>query len=221
MSPVLTFLSLAITDAMNPFTVASMAMLLALDRAVARGAIFAVTTFIIYLIFAVLLAEGWTAAIASLLPMLPVWVPGALLLILAVVCVGFAIRLWLSPPKAGAGTTLAAALTLSRTAVFAIVSTLSDLPTAVPLFAAVTQLPPLAEGRTGQYAWLAGYTLVYVAPLLLLLGLRVALGTRADAALARVLSGVEWGFRHLLPPVLLIAGGVAGWSGIARLTGAM
>jgi len=217
MSSVLTFLGLAITDAMNPFTVATMAMLLALDRAVARGVIFAATTFVIYLIYAVLLAEGWTAAIASLRPMLPEWVPGALLLVVAVVCIGFASRLWTSPPKAGAGTKLAKALTLSGTAVFAIVSTLSDLPTAVPLFAAVAQLQVLADGRLGQYAWLTGYTLVYVAPLLLLLGLRVALGMRADAALARVLSGVEWGFRHLLPPVLLIAGGVAGWSGIARL----
>lgn len=77
MSSVLTFLGLAITDAMNPFTVASVAMLPALDRAVARGLIFAITTFVIYLIFAVLLAEGWTAGIVSVLPMVPAWVDHA------------------------------------------------------------------------------------------------------------------------------------------------
>jgi hypothetical protein len=46
MWPALAFLGLAITDAMNPFTVAAMAVLLVLDRPIARGAIFAGVTFI-------------------------------------------------------------------------------------------------------------------------------------------------------------------------------
>jgi hypothetical protein len=221
MSSILTFLGLAITDAMNPFTVASMAMLLALDRPVARGVIFVVATFAVYLAFAILLAEGFTAAIAALLPLLPVWVPAALLIALAVVCIGFALYLWFNKAATDGGIALANALTLPGTAVFAVVSTLSDAPTAVPLFAAVAQLPELTDGRSGQYLWLVAYTVIYVAPLLLLLALRMALGVKADAALNRVMSVVNWSFNHLLPAVLLLAGAFAGWLGVHRLLGVL
>jgi Sap, sulfolipid-1-addressing protein len=219
MSTILTFLGLAITDAMNPFTVASMAMLLALDRPAARGVIFAGATFVVYFVFAILLVEGFTAAVTALLPLLPNWVPGALLIALAVVCIGFAFYLWLDKTATDGGMSLARALTLPGTAVFAVVSTLSDAPTAVPLFAAVAQLPELADGRFGQYLWLVAYAAIYVSPLLLLLGLRIALGAGADAALNRVMNIVNWSFKHLLPTVLLLAGAFAGWLGMERLLG--
>jgi Sap, sulfolipid-1-addressing protein len=221
MSSILTFLGLAISDAMNPFTVASMAMLLALDRPVARGVIFAVATFAVYSAFAILLAEGFTAAMTALLPLLPVWVPGALLIVLAVLCIGFALYLWLHNAATDGSMELAKALTLPGTAVFAVVSTLSDAPTAVPLFAAVAQLPELADGRFGQYLWLVAYAAIYVSPLLVLLGLRMALGAGADAALNRVMSAVNWSFKHLLPAVLLLAGTFAGWLGVDHLLGVL
>ena len=217
MSSVLTFPGLAAADAMNPFTVASMAMLLALDRPVARGVIFMGATFAVYLAFAVLLAEGFTAAVLALLPVMPDWVPGALLVALALLCFGFAVRLWRQAADTGAGVSLAMALTLPGTVVFAVLNTLSDAPTAVPLFAAVAQLPELADGRLGQYLWLVVYTGIYVTPLLILLGLRMALGAKADAALNRAKSVVDWSFKHLLPAVLSIVGSFSGWLGIDRL----
>ena len=217
MSSVLTFLGLAAADAMNPFTVASMAMLLALDRPVARGVIFMGATFAVYLAFAVLLAEGFTAAVLALLPVMPDWVPGALLVALALLCFGFAVRLWRQATDTGEGASLAMALTLPGTVVFAVLNTLSDAPTAVPLFAAVAQLPELADGRLGQYLWLVVYTGIYVTPLLILLGLRMALGAKADAALNRAMSVVNWSFKHLLPAVLSIVGSFSGWLGVDRL----
>ena len=217
MSSVLTFLGLAITDAMNPFTVASMALLVALDRPVARGAIFVGATFGVYLVFAILLAEGFTATVKDLLPLLPEWVPGALLITLAVLCVGFALYLWLYTSTSNPSKSSMTALTMPGTAVFAVVSTLSDSLTAVPLFAAVAQLPELADGRVSQYLLLVAYVAIYVAPLLLLLGLRMALGSGADAALNRVTTIVNWSFKHLLPAVLLLAGAFAGWLGLDRL----
>lgn len=221
MSSILTFLGLAISDAMNPFTVASMAMLLALDRPVARGVIFVVATFAVYLVFAILLAEGFTAAMTELLPLLPVWVPGALLIVLALACICLALHLLLNKAATDKGMELAKALTLPGTAVFAVASTLPDAPTAVPLFAAVAQLPELADGRMGQYLWLMAYTAIYVAPLLVLLALRMALGTKADTALNRVMSFVNWSFKNLLPAVLLLAGAFAGWLGVDRLLGGL
>ena len=217
MSSILSFLGLAITDAMNPFTVASMAMLLALDRSIARGVIFLGVTFVVYLVFAILLAEGFTAGVMALLPLLPDWVPGALLIALALLCIGFALYLWFNKAATGTGMSLAEVLTLPGTAVFAVASTLSDAPTAVPLFAAMVLLPQLAEGRFGQYLWLVAYVAFYVAPLLALLYLRVVLGSKADSALNRVLAVVNWTFKHLAPPILISAGAFAGWLGVFRL----
>jgi hypothetical protein len=211
MWPALAFLGLAITDAMNPFTVAAMAVLLALDRPIARGAIFAGVTFIFYLGFAIALAEGFTAAMAQWLPLLPAWVPGLLLAVLALLCIGFAVYFWLEKSAADASVRLAKAMSLPGTAVFAAISTMSDAPTAVPLFAAVAQLPLLTEARLGQYLWLTLYSAIYVAPLILLLVLRKLLRSHADKALETVLAAVNWSFRHLLPPMLLIAGAAAGW----------
>lgn len=217
MWPTLAFLGLAITDAMNPFTVAAMAVLLALDRPVARGAIFTGVTFIFYLGFAIALTEGLTAALARWLPLLPAWVPGLLLAVLALLCIGFAFYFWLERSAADASVRLAKAMSLPGTAVFAAVSTISDAPTALPLFAAVAQLSLLTEARIGQYLWLTLYSAIYVAPLLLLLALRIMLGSHVDGALKGVLAAVNWSFRHLLPPMLAIAGAAAGWFAVQSL----
>ena len=211
MWPALAFLGLAITDAMNPFTVAAMAVLLALDRPFARGLIFILVTFAVYLGFAIALEEGLTAALAHWIPLLPPWVPALLLVLLGLACIGFALYLWFDDSAADASVRLAKALSLPGTAVFAAVSTLSDAPTALPLFAAVAQLPLMTETRLGQYLWLTLYCAIYVSPLILLLVLRELLGSHADRALSKVLSAVNWSFRHLLPPMLLIAGVAAGW----------
>ncbi|MCA3562061.1 MAG: hypothetical protein IOC82_13640 [Aestuariivirga sp.] len=211
MWPILAFLGLAITDAMNPFTVAAMAVLLALDRPVARGAIFASVTFIFYLGFAIALAEGLTAVMARWLPLLPAWMPGLLLAILALLSIGFAAYFWLERSAADASVRLAKEMSLPGTAVFAAFSTISDAPTALPLFAAVAQLPLLTEARIGQYLWLTLYSAIYVAPLLLLLALRIMLASHMEGALNSVLAAVNWSFRHLLPPTLAIAGAAAGW----------
>jgi hypothetical protein len=211
MWPALAFLGLAITDAMNPFTVAAMAVLLAMDRPLARGAIFIGVTFIVYLVFAIALEEGLTAALGHWVPLLPPWVPGLLLVLLGLACIGFALHLWLDASAADASVKLVKALSLPGTAVFAAISTISDAPTAVPLFAAVAQLPFMPETRLGQYLWLTLYCVIYVAPLILLLFLRKLLGSQAEGARRHVLAAVNWSFKHLLPPMLLIAGMAAGW----------
>jgi hypothetical protein len=48
---------------------------------------------------------------------------------------------------------------------------------------------------------------------------RVATGAGTDAALSRVLAVVNWSFKHLSPPILLIVGVFAGWLGIEQLHG--
>lgn len=217
LSTSLAFMALAATDALNPATVGAMVMLLMLPRPLLQGAIFLAMTFVVYLLGAILLVEGWTVYAAQWLAMLPPWSPAALLLSGSGICFLLGLHFWRSPGAAQSVGDLAMALTPAGTAVFAVLSTLSDLPTAVPLFAAVVQVPQLAETRVGEYLWLVLYTAIYVSPLVLLLWLRCRAGTGAEAVLERVQRAIAWAYRHIMPPAFLVAAAILGYLGFMRL----
>jgi hypothetical protein len=198
MTPALAVLGLAALDALNPFSIAAMAVLLTTDRPLARGLAFVAGTLLVYLPFGAALLAGWTALMSRLLPLLPPWAPGTLLLAAGLACLAAGAWAW---GRAGAGAPLrASTLSVGATLMLAAGSTLSDLPTAVPYLAAAPQVARLAGGAGGQAAWLALYNLVYVAPLLAMLGARLALGVRAEAFSEGVTRAVEWAFARLLPP---------------------
>ncbi|KGJ23582.1 GAP family protein [Paracoccus sanguinis] len=213
----LSLLGLAVVDALNPFSIAAMALLLATDRPMARGWVFVAGTFVVYLPFGIVLVEGWTAALSALLPLLPVWLKGGAVLVAGLACISLAIYLLRQVQSLDAGASLSRAMTLPATAAFAVASTLSDAPTAVPFFAASAIIPDLASGRVGQYLWVALYCLVYIAPLLLMLGIRAAMGAHGEVVLERVQRGVGWSFRYILPPILVLGGGWLCWLGLTFL----
>lgn len=217
----LSFMGLAVADALNPFSIAAMVYLLATDRAVARGWVFVLGTLAVYLPFGVLLVEGWTAALAALIPLLPVWLVGGLLIAAGIVGIGIALWMLTKSQSASSAMPLSGGLTLRATAAFAVGSTLADAPTAFPFFAAAAQVSLLAETRMGQYLCILLYCLIYVAPLLLLLGLRIWLGDRSSTALTMVKGGVDWSFRHLLPPLLVLISAWLIWLGLERLLGVL
>jgi hypothetical protein len=213
----LSFLGLALADAMNPFSIAAMVFLLATDRPFARGGVFILGTLAVCFPFGVALVEGWTALLANLIPQLPSAVKSGLLILGGIACAGAAWWIISQGGRSGPSNRVSDRLSLPATAAFAIGSALADAPTAVPLFAAAAQIPTLAAGRLGQYAWLALYCLIYVAPLVLLLGIRLRLGEKAAPALRIVKSGVEWGFRYVLPPLLVVVGLWLVWIGVELL----
>lgn len=198
-------LGLAAMDALNPFSIAAMAVLLAMDRPAARGGIFIAGTAAVYVAFGVALVEGWTAVITRLLPALPAWSPAAVEIGLGALCLVAAIHVWWQ-----AGGTTGSAQPSSATPLgvgaFAALSTLADLPTALPYFAAASQIPMLTGHRLGQYAWLGVYNLIYVTPLMAMLGARLAFGAGAEGVLSTVRRAVNWLFQKLLPWLLLLVG---------------
>lgn len=214
---ILSLLGLALADALNPFSIGSLILLLSTDRPMARGWVFVAGTLGVYIPFGILLAEGWTAAFAALLPLLPIWLIGGVLAAAGFLCIGLAWHLSSKDRNDEPDQSLSKVLSLPATAAFAVASTMADAPTAVPFFAAAALIPDLAVGRAGQYAWVILYCLVYVAPLLLLLALRAALGVKGASMIERVQKGVYWSFRHLLPPLLVLGGGVLCWLGASFL----
>lgn len=198
-------LGLAFVDAMNPFSIAAMAFLLSTDRPVTRGLVFVVGTFAVYLFGGVVLLEGWLVVLETFLPTLPGWAPGSFEMLAGGLAVGAGLH---AGRRAAAGKPAPSPsnLSLPATLAFALASTASDLPTAIPLFAAVNQIAATGDGLAARYGWLAFYNVIYVAPLIAMLVASLTLGQRAEPALRRVRQAVDWTFARLLPPILVLAG---------------
>jgi hypothetical protein len=204
-SAIFVLAGLAIIDALNPFSIAAMAFLLSTDRPVHRGVTFIIGTFAVYFLAGVVLLEGWLIVIKTLLPSLPGWILGSLEMAAGAAAGAAGIDTWrrAAKDKSAPGPSN---LSTAATFAFALVSTLSDLPTAIPYFAAASQIAAAGSDPLTRYAWLVAYNMVYVAPLAAMLALRSALGANAESVLARVRRAVDWSFAKLLPPGLVIAG---------------
>lgn len=130
---------LAAVDSLNPFSIAAQAYLLGTPSSTPRSLVFLAGTWLAYFLGGLLLVRGLQAFIASILPGLPFWTVLLGEVTLGLVCIGLSGYLWrcakhgkmFTPPKH---------MGLRSTALFAVATTLSDLPTAVPYFAAAAQI---------------------------------------------------------------------------------
>lgn len=213
----LTILSgLALADSLNPATVAAQAYLLGTPRPMARALAFLVGTFLTYFAGGFVLLEGWMVFLRNLAPLIPWWGLGVGEVALGLATVGFG--LW-SLARASAGTPFRPPEELSVPAAlaFAVVSTVSDLPTALPYFAAANRIAEL-DGPALQLAALGWYNLTYCWPMIALLVAHATLRqARSEAIFGRLRAGIDWAFAKLLPPVLLLAGATLAVDGARRL----
>jgi cytochrome c biogenesis protein CcdA len=203
----LTIIGLGIADALNPFSIAAMAFLLTTDKPFERGATFIIGTLLVYFPGGIALMQGWTAVLKSILPSLPAWVLPAAYIISAIVCFGFAFYFFMQGrSKDGKLKTTPSNLSLMATLIFAIASTLSDLPTALPYFAAVNAISAASSGLVHELLFLTLYNLIYISPLIVMLMIRAWAGAKAQASLEIVRRAVDWSFVHLLPPISALLG---------------
>jgi hypothetical protein len=141
MIEIFTLIGLGIVDALNPFSIGAMIYLLATPRPVANGTVFIAGTLLVYLLCGVALMEGWALVLKNLLPLVSYWLEILALSIAGILCLGMAVELY---RKSGSGwkqeAPTAPSLALSGIFLFAFVSTLSDLTTAVPYIAAANTI---------------------------------------------------------------------------------
>jgi cytochrome c biogenesis protein CcdA len=81
----------------------------------------------------------------------------------------------------------------------------AELPTAFPYFAALAAIVASGESLTAQISILGLYTLVFVAPLLAILGVRLLAGDRGERWLGRLRAGLDQRLAVLLPCLVLVA----------------
>jgi hypothetical protein len=196
---------LALADALNPFTVAAQAYLLGTPRPMPRALTFLAGTYATYFLGGVLLLEGWNQFLARVAPYIPAWGLGAGEIALGLLIGGFSV--W-SFARASQGKPFRppAELSLPATLAFAVASTFSDLPTALPYFAAANRIAAADAGWLHDLSWLALYNVIYCAPMIALVLAKALMSDGASAALfGRITGAIDWAFAKLLPPVMVLA----------------
>ena len=208
---------LAFLDSLNPFSIAAMAIVISKTPSLPRGLVFIVGTFLAYHLGGVLILNGWAAALKSLVPLITPQITVVGWTVSALAAMGGAIYLWTKASRAAtkspAPDSPAALMGIFG---FALMSTASDLPTAIPFFGAAPLILATKPSVLGVVAWLGFYCLVYVGPLLLLLCLKLFGGARLEPLLLKINKAMDWLTGRLTPPLLIILGVWCIWKAFAN-----
>lgn len=199
-------LGLGLLDSLNPFSIAAMALVLTGTRPLALGCTFIVTTFIIYTAAGFATFAGWAAILAKFMPLIPAWMIDSGLALLGVGCLVAAWYMWAKREGSSSKIADLVRTTILGTALYAASSTVSDVPTALPYFAAIHLLAEARLATIGTVTLLVVYNLCYVAPLGMLLAVRLKGGAKVDATFEAIRGGVDWGFKYIVPPLTACLG---------------
>ncbi len=206
----LAIFGLAFLDSLNPFSIAACVVVIAGQQSLARGLIFITATFLAYFLGGVALVSGWVEAAAAMRPWIKPWMMIKFWLALALGSFVGAVILWRRPAatesKEAKPPTTAA---LVGVFLFALSSTLSDLPTALPYFGAIPIMVATETNFLGLLAWLAFYSLIYVSPLIVLLYFRQMAHKQFEPLVGSINRSMDWAIRRLTPALLVP---LAGWA---------
>jgi cytochrome c biogenesis protein CcdA len=206
----LAIFGLAFLDSLNPLSIAACAVVIAGQQSLARGLIFITATFLAYFLGGVALVSGWVEAAAAIRPWIKPWMAITFWLVLALGSFVGAVILWRRPAAAASKEpkqpTSAA---LVGVFLFALSSTLSDLPTAIPYFGAIPIMVATGTSFLGLLAWLALYSLIYVSPLIVLLCFRQMAHKQFEPLVGSINRSMDWAIRRLAPALLVP---LAGWA---------
>lgn len=212
-------IGLGLLDSLNPFSIAAMALVLTGTRPLVLGSVFIFTTFAIYLAAGFASFAGWAAILAQFVPLIPTWVLDVGLGAIGFICLGAAWFMWAKRASPGSAMADLVRTSIVGTALYAASSTISDLPTALPYFAAIAVLAEAKLSVAGTTALLLVYNLCYVAPLVLLLGVRLSGKAGVDQGFAKIKTLVDWSFRYLVPPLTACLGIYCLWEVGVRIWG--
>lgn len=208
---------LALLDSLNPFTIAAQAYLLGTSRPMPRSLAFLAGTYVTYVLGGVVLLAGVAALMTWAALFLPSWTLGVAELVLAVALVIFGVEA-AQRAKAGSPIVPPADLGIGAALALAVVSSAADLPSALPLFAATSLIAVEGLPWSADLALLAGYGLLYCAPLIALVLVRAVLRARSDAAFQAIRDALDWAFAKLLPPAMFLCSVALCVDGVRRLT---
>ena len=218
LTALLAIVGLAFVDSLNPFSIAACVVVIAGQQSLARGLAFISATFLAYFLGGIALVSGWAEAVEAIRPWIKPWMAAAFWLTLALgSCIG-AVILWRRPATTeGKEARQPTAAALVGVFLFALSSTISDLPTALPYFAAIPIMVATEASFLGLMVWLAFYSLIYISPLILLLWFRLTAHKQFEPLVGGINRFMDWAIRRLTPALLVPVGGWAGYEALLLL----
>jgi cytochrome c biogenesis protein CcdA len=217
----ISLVAIAALDSLNPTATAIQVFLLSTPKPIVRSIAFVVGVFTAYWTVGLLIILGLREAIAALVNQVDLALPGSILyglqFLLGVVLlvIGWKLNSFNKtkterrPQK----------LTLIDTFVLGLAVTIWESPTALPYLAAIQQIIRANLDWLSIVAILGLYNLIFVFPLIVLLGIYIVLQGRSAALLHRINRAIEqWGPR-ILRVVLIVLGAALVLNGVAYTFG--
>ncbi|MCX6390003.1 MAG: GAP family protein [Solirubrobacterales bacterium] len=197
---------IALLDSLNPATIAQAAVF-AGTKHPSRAVIgFWLGAMMTYLVTGLLVLAGLSRLISDLAKHPPDWLLVVMLVIGIGVAVGGVIT-WRRRHSQSIGGLLVAGNQRTAFSV-GIIATVTDLPTALPYFAAIGLITSAGLNSAQELSLMLTYNLIYLLPVLLVLALRLIAGKRAEAKLEAITAAfARWSDRVIA--VLMVVGGVA------------
>jgi len=230
LSNIIVMLALAVVDAFNPATIATMVLLLPMVKEKRHSLIFVAGTYLVYFISGFIVFIGVDKYIKSLFYLLAeryavylglVGITVAVILIIVAVVLSVRIINRIINKEAiridymGQVVKMVNPLSLAALAIF---STLMDIPTAIPYFGFISLLSAISVTLPTALGFFIVYCLIYVSPMLLLYIMFSLIQRerfdRIESVFRRVINGAV---EFMLPIVLLLIGILLLGDGLTRI----
>jgi cytochrome c biogenesis protein CcdA len=200
-----TILLIAVADSANPSTIGP-ALYFAAGKSANRNLLaFIAAIFVVYLVGGLVIVLGPGQALLALIPRPSPHTRHLLELCLGVALLVLACVLWLARKRIAArGGPKPGRAGHSSFRVGAGIAAV-ELPTAFPYFAAIAAILASGKNVATQVGLLASYDVVFIAPLLAILGVRFLAGDRGQGFLQELRADLDARLAVLLPALVLIA----------------
>lgn len=217
----ITLISLALVDCLNPATISTQAFLLIGTQKPQRRAIaHALGVYVSYFLIGFLIVFGLGELIKPLLTYTLGTVEYAILLIVGSILVFLALRMN-AKNQTKMGTYIEKVRNLSpvKTFFFGFFSTFMDIPTAFPYFAAITLLIGVQLPFMGLTTLLLIYDFIYILPLLILVGIYLVTRGKSASLLQKINDKITLWSVKIAKPFLILIGALLIVASIAFFLG--
>jgi cytochrome c biogenesis protein CcdA len=217
----ITLISLALVDCLNPATISTQAFLLIGTQKPQRRAIaHALGVYVSYFLIGFLIVFGLGELLKPLLTYTLGTVEYAILLVVGSVLIFLALRMN-TKNQTKMGTYIEKVRNLSpvKTFFFGFFSTFMDIPTAFPYFAAIALLIGVQLPFMGLTTLLLIYDFIYILPLLILLGVYLVTRGKSASLLKKINDKITMWSVKIVKPFLILIGALLIVASIAFFLG--
>ncbi len=216
----LAVVAIALPDSLNPTLIVGAVLLAAQRRPFARTLAFTVAAFAVTLAGGLVVALGLGDLILALVPKPSSTVKWVLVTVAGLVLAGGGVAMWWKRRALGSTPSPAAQEQSGGGSAFVMGAGIAGVEflTAFPYFAAIAMIIGSSVTAPGKILLLVLYNVVYVLPLIVIVGLCAVMGERAGQVLAPVGDWISLHWPVIVAPLAEVAGIALAAYGVIQLT---